>query len=64
MRYYVEMEVSYQGWIEADSHEEAEALAYTSYGDTMDCDLIYDGVVAISVDEDPEPEEEEDADVE
>ena len=48
-RYYVEMTVSFAGNIEADSQEEAEQLAHTSWGDTMDNALTYDGVVDIEV---------------
>lgn len=58
-RYYVEIKVDYAGYIEADSMEDAEQLAWTSYGDTMDCDLTYDGVDTITVTLDEEPEEDE-----
>ena len=46
-RYYVEMTVSFAGNIEADSQEEAEQLAHTSWGDTMDNALTYAGVEEI-----------------
>lgn len=64
MRYYVEMQIDFSGWIEADSEEEAEKLAYDNWGDTMDCLIVYDGVHSITVEEEPEPEfddEEEEA---
>ena len=59
-RYYVEMRIDFAGHVEAESAEEAEKLAYTSWGDTMDNDITYDGVYDITVSEDPEDEEEED----
>ena len=53
-RYYVEMTVDFAGHIEADSEEEAEQKAWTSWGDTMDNDLTYDGVndISVSLDDD------------
>jgi hypothetical protein len=59
-RYYVEMTVDFAGYLEAESEEEAEKLAWTSWGDTMDNDLTYDGVNDITVTLDEEDEEEED----
>jgi hypothetical protein len=59
-KYYVEMRIDFNGEIEADSKEEAEQLAYTSWGDTMDNDITYDGVYDITVEELEEDEEEED----
>ena len=56
MRYYVEITVNFDGWLEADSQEEAEQLAFDNWGDTMDCLLNYSGVESITIEEDPEPE--------
>jgi hypothetical protein len=59
-RYYVKMRIDFDGEIEAESAEEAEQLAYTSWGDTMDNDITYDGVYDITVEEIEEDEESED----
>jgi hypothetical protein len=60
-RYYVEMRIDFNGEIEADSKEHAEELAWTSWGDTADNDITYDGVYSIDVSElDEEDEESED----
>lgn len=59
-RFYVEMRIDFSGEIEADSKEEAEQLAYTSWGDTMDNEITYDGVYDITVEELDEEEDEED----
>jgi hypothetical protein len=61
-RYYVTIQVDFSGHIEAEDREEAEKLAWTSWGDTMDNDLTYDGVNDITVEEDPEEDYEEDED--
>jgi hypothetical protein len=61
-RYYVEMRIDFNGEIEAESAEEAERLAWTSWGDTMDKDITYDGVYSIDVEELEEYEDEEDED--
>jgi hypothetical protein len=60
-RYYVEMTVDFAGHIEADSEEDAEQKAWTSWGDTMDNDLTYDGVndISVSLDDDNYCEEHE-----
>lgn len=58
-RYYVEMRIDFNGEIEADSKEHAEELAWTSWGDTSDCDIQYDGVYSIDVEELEEDEEED-----
>jgi hypothetical protein len=50
-RYYVQMKIDFAGEIEADSAEDAEAKAWTSWGDTSDCDIQYDGVYSIDVEE-------------
>ena len=59
MRYYVTIQVDFSGHIEADSEEEAEQKAWTSWGDTMDNDLTYDGVNDITVEPDPESDYED-----
>jgi hypothetical protein len=59
-RYYVEMRIDFNGEIEAESAEEAEKLAWTSWGDTMDNDITYDGVYSIDVSELDEEDEDED----
>lgn len=53
------MMIEFAGEIEADSKEEAEKLAWTSWGDSMDNDITYDGVYSIDVEEIEEEEEEE-----
>ena len=58
-RYYVTISVEFSGNLEADSREEAEQKAWTAWGDTMDNELTYDGVLDITVEEDPEEEYEE-----
>ena len=58
-KYYVEMMVEFSGEIEADSREQAEELAWTSWGDSMDHDITYDGVYSIEVAEVDEEEEDE-----
>ncbi len=58
-RYYVEMRIDFAGYVEAESAEAAEQLAYTSWGDTMDNDITYDGVYDITVTEEPEEDDEE-----
>jgi hypothetical protein len=59
-KYYVEMRIDFAGYVEAESAEAAEQLAYTSWGDTMDNDITYDGVYDITVTEEDEDEDEED----
>ena len=65
-KYYVEMMVEFSGEIEADSREQAEELAWTSWGDTIDSEITYSGVYSIEVaevdDEEEEESEEEDED--
>jgi hypothetical protein len=61
-RYFVEMVIEFSGYLEADSEAEAEALAWTSWGDTMDSQITYDNVYSIRLTEDEEDEEEEDED--
>ncbi len=59
-RFYVQMKVDFAGEIEADSKEHAEELAWTSWGDTYDSEITYDGVYSIDVEELDEEEDEED----
>ena len=59
-KYYVEMRIDFNGEIEAESAEEAEKLAWTSWGDTMDNDITYDNVYDITVTELDEEDEDED----
>lgn len=64
-KYYVEMRIDFAGEIEADSEEQAEQLAWTSWGDSMDNPITYDGVRSISVEEmDDEDEDSDDEDEE
>jgi hypothetical protein len=58
-KYYVTMRIDFAGYLEADSEDEAEKLAWTSWGDTMDNDITYDGVYSIDVEEVEEDEEED-----
>jgi hypothetical protein len=53
------MSVAFSGEIEAENEAEAEKLAWTSWGDTLDADLTYEGVDEISVEEIEDEEEEE-----
>jgi len=53
------MRIDFAGYLEADSEDEAEKLAWTSWGDTMDNDITYDGVYSIDVEEVEEDEEED-----
>lgn len=50
-KFQVKMRVDFQGEIEAENAEEAEKLAWTSWGDTMDNEITYDGVYSIDVEE-------------
>ena len=58
-KYYVNMMIEFAGEIEADSKEDAEQKAWTSWGDTMDNDITYDGVYSIDVEEVEEDEDED-----
>lgn len=58
-KYYVTMRIDFAGEIEADSKEQAEELAWTSWGDTSDSDIQYDGVYSIDVEELEDDEEED-----
>jgi hypothetical protein len=59
-RFYVKMRIDFDGEIEADSAEEAEKLAWTSWGETYDSPITYDNVYDIDVEEIEEDEEDED----
>lgn len=61
-KYYVQMKIDFAGEIEAESADEAEKLAWTSWGETYDSPIVYDGVYSIDVEELDEEEEEEDED--
>jgi hypothetical protein len=64
-RYQVEMMIEFSGEIEAESEEAAEQLAWTSWGETYESPITYDGVYSIDVealDEEDEDEEEESED--
>jgi len=58
-RYEVKMMIEFSGELEADSAEDAEQKAWTSWGDTMDNEITYDNVYSIDVDELDEDEEDE-----
>lgn len=58
-KFYVKMSVAFSGEIEAENEAEAEKLAWTSWGDTLDADITYEGVDEISVEEIEDEEEEE-----
>jgi hypothetical protein len=50
-KYYVNMRIDFAGEIEADSQDAAEQLAWTSWGDSTDSLIGYDGVYSIDVEE-------------
>lgn len=59
-KFYVEMLIEFAGEIEADNEEQAEQLAWTSWGDTLDSPISYMNVNEITVDEIEEEDEEDD----
>jgi len=59
-RYQVEMIIEFSGEIEAENEEAAEQLAWTSWGETYDSPITYDGVYSIEVEPLFEEDEEED----
>lgn len=59
-KFYVEMKIDFSGEIEADTAEQAEQLAWTSWGETHDSLITYDGVYSVDVEELEEDEEDED----
>jgi hypothetical protein len=58
-KYEITILVEFTGELEADSREEAEQLAHTSWGETFDSPLTFSAVESVEV-EDLEEEEEED----
>lgn len=58
-KFYVQMRIDFSGEIEADTKEEAENLAWTSWGDTMDSAITYEGVYSIDLEEMDEDEDED-----
>jgi hypothetical protein len=63
-RYQVEMMIEFSGEIEADSEEHAEQLAWTSWGETYDSPIVYDGVYSIEVEAVEEEDDDEEEEVE
>jgi hypothetical protein len=59
-KFYIEMRIDFAGEIEAESKEQAEQLAWESWGDTMDADITYAGVYSVDVEELEDDEDEED----
>ena len=59
-KYQIEMMIEFSGEIEAESEEAAEQLAWTSWGETYDSPIVYDGVYSIDVEALDEEDEEED----
>lgn len=58
-KFYIEMTIAFAGELEAESKEQAEALAWESWGDSMDSDITYLNVDSITVEE-LEDEDEDD----
>lgn len=50
-KYNVKVQVNYEGELYANSPEEAEELAWKSWGDTFDSAITYDSVEDIEVEE-------------
>ena len=50
-KYYIKMKIDFCGYVEAESEREAEDKAWSSWGDTSDSDIQYDGVYSIEVDD-------------
>ena len=59
-KFYVQMRIDFAGEIEADSAEDAETKAWTSWGENLDNDITYDGVYSIDVEEIEDEEDEDD----
>jgi hypothetical protein len=59
-KYEVSVLVEFTGELEADSPEEAEQLAHTSWGETFDSPLTFSAVDSVELDELDEEDEEED----
>jgi hypothetical protein len=60
-KYEITMLVEFTGELEADSREEAEQLAHTSWGETFASPLTFSAVDSVEI-EDLEEEEEEEED--
>jgi hypothetical protein len=56
------MMIEFSGEIEAESEEAAEQLAWTSWGETYDSPIVYDGVYSIDVEAIDEEDEEDEED--
>ena len=50
-KYNIKMKIDFQGEIVAESEAEAEALAWSSWGENSDAVISYDGVYSIDVDD-------------
>ena len=50
-KYKVELQITFTGEIVAESQAEAEDLAWTSWGETADAQIQYDGVNSIEVED-------------
>ena len=59
-KFYVEMLIEFAGEIEAENEEQAEQLAWTSWGAELDSPISYMNVNEITVDEIEEEDEEDD----
>lgn len=59
-KYEITILVEFTGELEADSREEAEQLAHTSWGETFDSPLTFSAVESVEVEDLEEEEEEED----
>lgn len=57
------MRIDFAGEIEADTENQAEDLAWTSWGDSMDNLITYDGVYSIDVEKMEDDEEDEDFEI-
>jgi hypothetical protein len=58
-KFYIEMTIEFAGEIEAENAEQAEKLAWESWGDSMDSDITYQDVVSIDVEEVEDEEDDE-----
>ena len=61
-QYYVKMKIDFSGYIDADTPEQAEELAWDNWGDTMDKAITYDGVDIIHIEEEEDEDEDEEDD--
>ena len=58
-KFYVQMLVEFSGVIEADSVDDADQKAWTSWGNQLDDPITYSGIHSIDVEEVEEDDEEE-----